>query len=311
MNTLTRFARAVLSMTAVAALGASLTAASPAIAATTSATTVSDGAAPAAKPTIMVVGDSITARYNNIPGHANQGWWSMVGQRLNATMLTSAEAGTGIIARGGVEHCKLMDKNPLTNHGVRTRNALRKKKFDALIVEVGANDWRRCTTVNKKVKVVTKVRQKTKVKVEVKGKTVTKTVTKTVNKVSYKTVKVGTTAKNSNELIRAKVRDYIALLKTEAKAAGLPTTQIAFMYPRGPAIRADRDRVAFIYADEVKKAGLYWVNVGILPQKMTVDGTHPNLAGNNEISGWFMLNLNREAPKFEAQVINRPNWKAR
>lgn len=264
------------------------------------------------KPTIMVIGDSITARYNDIPGHANRGWWSFVGESLGANMTTWAESGTGILARGGAKYCKLMDKNPLTTHGYRTKRALRWYKFDGLIVEVGANDWRRCKTVTEKKKVVTKVKRKVKVTTKGKnGKKVTKTVTKMVNKVTYKNVKVGKVVKNNNATIRKGVKAYIAELKVEAKAAGLPLTQIVFVYPRGPERLADRDRVARIYADEVKKAGLYWVNVGVSPKDHTVDGTHPNLAGNKSISGWFMLNLPREAPKFKAQVIDRPNWTRR
>ncbi len=35
---------------------------------------------------IVVVGDSITARYNDRPGDAMQGWWSIVGRHYDATV---------------------------------------------------------------------------------------------------------------------------------------------------------------------------------------------------------------------------------
>ena len=39
---------------------------------------------------IVVVGDSITARYNDEPGDPDQGWWSVTGRRFDADVRTYA-----------------------------------------------------------------------------------------------------------------------------------------------------------------------------------------------------------------------------
>lgn len=286
--TTTRVARAALALTAAAVLAVGVLSTNP-----TPAT-----AEVAPKPTILVVGDSITARYNDTAGSPERGWWSFVGERLGANVVTAAQSGTGVIARGGSTQCALRSKNPYTTVGYRLTRSVKAVKPDAIIIASGANDWRRCADVTKKTKVVTKVKQKVKVKYKSNGKVKTKIVTKTVNKVTYKTTVTGTTVKNSNDYIRARMRSFLAQVKIDITAAKIPASQVAFMMPRGPALRADRDRVAVIMMDEVKRAGFSWVDVGLTTQANTVDGTHPNLAGNVEISGWFMLNLSRQAPKF-------------
>ncbi len=49
---------------------------------------------------IVVVGDSITARYNDQPGDAMQGWWSIVGRHYDAQVTTYAQSGSGYLRPG-------------------------------------------------------------------------------------------------------------------------------------------------------------------------------------------------------------------
>src|SRR4051794_41117924 len=49
---------------------------------------------------IIVVGDSITARYNDSPGDDQQAWWSFVGRRFNADVTTYAQSGSGYLRPG-------------------------------------------------------------------------------------------------------------------------------------------------------------------------------------------------------------------
>ena len=96
--------------------------------------TASDGAS--AGPRLIVVGDSITASYNDDDGDERQGWWSMVGRHLNLQVIRSAQAGSGYIRRG-TERCD------------GTRFYDRRKDLhgaDIVIIEGGRNDWKRCGT---------------------------------------------------------------------------------------------------------------------------------------------------------------------
>jgi len=49
---------------------------------------------------IVVVGDSITARYNDSAGHDDQGWWSIVAQHYRADVRTYAQSGSGYLRPG-------------------------------------------------------------------------------------------------------------------------------------------------------------------------------------------------------------------
>ena len=84
---------------------------------------------------IVVVGDSITARYNDTPGDADQGWWSVVGRRFDADVRTYAQSGSGYLRPG--HHCtgdRFIDRT----------SAFTGEAPSILIVEGGRNDWARC-----------------------------------------------------------------------------------------------------------------------------------------------------------------------
>lgn len=84
---------------------------------------------------IVVVGDSITARYDDDPGSPQQGWWSMVGRHFGADVRTYAQSGSGYQRPG------------LLCTGNRFGDRL--EAFDGpapsvFIVEGGRNDWSSC-----------------------------------------------------------------------------------------------------------------------------------------------------------------------
>lgn len=84
---------------------------------------------------IVVVGDSITARYEDSAGSPNQGWWSFVGRHARARVDTYAQSGSGFLRRGA--RCN------------GTTFAERSAAFDRpapamFIIEGGRNDWAVC-----------------------------------------------------------------------------------------------------------------------------------------------------------------------
>jgi lysophospholipase L1-like esterase len=84
---------------------------------------------------IVVVGDSITARYDDEPGGAEQGWWSMTGDHFNAEVTRYAQSGSGYLRRGHA--CE-------GNTFIDRRDAYAGPAPSLLIVEGGRNDWATC-----------------------------------------------------------------------------------------------------------------------------------------------------------------------
>ena len=84
---------------------------------------------------IVVVGDSITARYNDTPRDADQGWWSVVGRRFDADVRTYAQSGSGYLRPG--HRCT-------GDRFVDRASAFTGEAPSILIVEGGRNDWARC-----------------------------------------------------------------------------------------------------------------------------------------------------------------------
>ncbi|WP_332642454.1 SGNH/GDSL hydrolase family protein [Aeromicrobium sp.] len=84
---------------------------------------------------IVVVGDSITARYNDNPGDDKQGWWSIVGRHFDAKVTTYAQSGSGYLRPGqGCTGNKFIDR----------QQAFTGEPPSLLIVEGGRNDWASC-----------------------------------------------------------------------------------------------------------------------------------------------------------------------
>ncbi|MGZ5368874.1 SGNH/GDSL hydrolase family protein [Aeromicrobium sp.] len=93
------------------------------------------GTASASGPSIAVIGDSISARYNDDPGSARQAWWSVVGRHYEAPVTIFAESGSGYVRPGG-----LCDG---TRFGDRLADVVESDP-QVVIVEGGRNDWAYC-----------------------------------------------------------------------------------------------------------------------------------------------------------------------
>lgn len=83
---------------------------------------------------IVVVGDSITARYNDEVGDPEQGWWSVVARHYNAEVDTYAQSGSGYVRPG--KRCEG------TTFAERTE-ALEQQP-SIFLIEGGRNDWAYC-----------------------------------------------------------------------------------------------------------------------------------------------------------------------
>jgi len=92
-------------------------------------------ASPVAPRGIVVVGDSITARYNDEPGDANQGWWSIAGYHFHATVTRYAQSGSGYLRPGHACTGDTFIDRPKAYSGAAP---------SLLIVEGGRNDWAAC-----------------------------------------------------------------------------------------------------------------------------------------------------------------------
>lgn len=83
---------------------------------------------------IVVVGDSITARYGDRPGAADEAWWSIVERRLGADVRTYAQSGSGYLRQG--LRC--------TGDTFAERTAAFEDAPAVFVVAGGRNDWARC-----------------------------------------------------------------------------------------------------------------------------------------------------------------------
>ena len=84
---------------------------------------------------IVVVGDSITAHYNDEKGDDLEGWWSMVGRHFGAHVTTHAQSGSGFLRQGLA--CS-------GNRFIDRPEAYRGTAPSLFIVEGGRNDWASC-----------------------------------------------------------------------------------------------------------------------------------------------------------------------
>lgn len=83
---------------------------------------------------IVVVGDSITARYDDSPGSETQGWWSIVGRHFDAEVTTYAQSGSGY-QRPGLR---------CTGNRFVDRDHAFDDPPSVFIVQGGRNDWASC-----------------------------------------------------------------------------------------------------------------------------------------------------------------------
>ncbi|KQP27128.1 hypothetical protein ASF37_11290 [Aeromicrobium sp. Leaf289] len=84
---------------------------------------------------VVVVGDSITARYDDDPGSPEQGWWSFVGRHFDTEVRTFAQSGSGYQRPG--HRCG-------GNRFIDRPEAFEGPAPSVFIVEGGRNDWATC-----------------------------------------------------------------------------------------------------------------------------------------------------------------------
>jgi lysophospholipase L1-like esterase len=90
---------------------------------------------PLAPRGIVVVGDSITARYNDEPGDQKQGWWSITGDHFHAKVTRYAQSGSGYLRPGHACTGDTFIDRPDAYTGPAP---------SLLIIEGGRNDWATC-----------------------------------------------------------------------------------------------------------------------------------------------------------------------
>jgi lysophospholipase L1-like esterase len=84
---------------------------------------------------IVVVGDSITAEYNDDEGDELEAWWSMVGRHFGAHVTTHAQSGSGYLRQGlACSGDRFIDRP----------EAFRDTAPSLFIVAGGRNDWASC-----------------------------------------------------------------------------------------------------------------------------------------------------------------------
>lgn len=93
------------------------------------------GGASASGPVIAIIGDSISARYDDSPGSQMQAWWSVMGRHYGAHVNIFAESGSGYVRNGhacsGTRFVDRLDDVAATEPTI-------------VIIEGGRNDWAYC-----------------------------------------------------------------------------------------------------------------------------------------------------------------------
>lgn len=85
---------------------------------------------------IVVVGDSISARYDDSVGSEDQAWWSFVGRHFDAPVTTFAQSGSGYLRPGlACTGDRFVDRPDVYAGGVAP---------SIVFVEGGRNDWAVC-----------------------------------------------------------------------------------------------------------------------------------------------------------------------
>ena len=93
---------------------------------------------PAAKQ-LLVIGDSITSKYNDRPGSSRQGYWSMLARKHGARAHTKAEGNSGFVKPG-----KLDCSGTTFDQRLKGSFRDRVRRADVLVVAGGRNDFHTC-----------------------------------------------------------------------------------------------------------------------------------------------------------------------
>ena len=94
---------------------------------------------------MVIIGDSITARYSNTVGSSNRGWWSYLGDKLDLRVIRHAERGSGFGKRGKfADGTGVCEGTTFSGRLLRTTVAQDVKAARLVIVAGGVNDYMTC-----------------------------------------------------------------------------------------------------------------------------------------------------------------------
>jgi len=197
-------------------------------------------------PTMVVIGDSITWRYNNTVGSTNRGWWSYLGTRLHLKVVRYAERGSGFGKRGKASDGTQVCEGTTFYERLRTTAVTQAvKNARVVIVAGGVNDFNTCKHRS--------------------------------DGSWYQTPT--DPARLKYEIHRTMTR--LAAIRPTRKSSVYITSPFG---PFDPAAEAKKWIVPLIH-DEAKAAGFHYVDTatGTLDGDRTDDMVHPNAAGNLQL----------------------------
>lgn len=203
----------------------------------------SPSAAKGKQRTMVVIGDSITWRYNNVHGSASRGWWSYLGSKLHLKVVRHAERGSGYGRRGkksdGSNSCKG------TTFAARlTKKKVRRdiKAARVVILAGGVNDYRRCRW--------------------------------------DPTEKRWRLAPSNPATIERQIT--LTMTRLAALRRRPTSVFVTAPWGSGKGVAADKEWITQLIEAEAKRHGFRYVDTahGTLNGKRTNDGVHPNAAGN-------------------------------
>ena len=194
---------------------------------------------------MVIIGDSITARYSNTVGSTNRGWWSYLGDKLDLRVIRHAERGSGFGKRGkAADGTGVCEGTTFSGRLLKTAVVQDVKAARMVIVAGGVNDFKTC-----------------------------------VLKDGVWTQVPSTRAKVEFEIHRTMER--IAALRPTRRSSVYITAPFG---PYEPAAATKAWLVPFMEA-EAKAAGFRYVDTahGTLYADRTSDQIHPNSAGNLQL----------------------------
>jgi lysophospholipase L1-like esterase len=194
---------------------------------------------------MVIIGDSITARYNDIVGSTSRGWWSYLGDKLDLRVIRHAERGSGFGKRGkSADGTNVCGGTTFYERLKRTTVVANVKAARVVIVAGGVNDYMTCVYRDGAWKQVASTRAD----------------------VEY-------------EIHRTMLR--LAELRPTSKSSVYITAPFG---PYEPVAATKAWIVPFIQA-EAKAAGFRYVDTanGTLYGNRTDDQVHPNAAGNLQL----------------------------
>jgi lysophospholipase L1-like esterase len=196
-------------------------------------------AAPRPNGTLLVIGDSITARYDDVVG-PKRGWWSVVAEKAGMKAIVSAESGSGFLMRGATLPDGTAGGTCSGSGFTQRLDVVKAVKPDAIVVAGGRNDFKICVAGKKRA--------------------ATRAETKTA------------------------IATYMRNLSTLTRSLGIPASNVYVASPWGSAY-ADQGRYIRPWVKAFGELhGFTWLPTGTLASKYTLDGTHPNAAGNVELA---------------------------